>query len=114
MLPFFREASHKKSPCMFFLNIIFDQRFLTSLENCSSVMPFSASTCSTLKRWGSHRETSFEGLLITDDNDDDDNDDDQEVEENRIRPSQQLERVEYTQLLPPNLEVEGKIHKVWY
>ena len=63
---------------------------------------------------GSHRETSFEGLLITDDNDDDDNDDDQEVEENRIRPSQQLERVEYTQLLPPNLEVEGKIHKVWY
>ena len=98
---------------MFFLNIIFDQRFLTSLENCSSVMPFSASTCSTLKRWGSHRETSFEGLLITDDNDDDDNDDDQEVEENRIRPSQQLERVEYTQLLPPNLEVEGKIHKVW-
>ena len=78
------------------------------------MMPFSASTCSTLKRWESHRETSFEGLLITDDNDDDDNDDDQEVEENRIRPSQQLERVEYTQLLPPNLEVEGKIHKVWY
>jgi len=36
-----------------------------------------------------------------------------EVEENRIRPSQQLERVEYTQLLPPNLEVEGKIHKVY-
>ena len=115
MVPFFREASHKKSPCnMFFLNIIFDHCFLTSLENCSSVMPFSASTCSTLKRWGSHRETSFEGLLITDDNDDDDNDDDQEVEENRIRPSQQLERVEYTQLLPPNLEVERKIHKVWY
>ena len=38
--------------------------------------------------------------------------DDQEVEENRIRPSQQLERVEYTQLLPPDLEVDGKVHKV--
>lgn len=60
-----------------------------------------------LEKVGESPETSFEGLLITDDNDDD-----QEVEENRIRPSQQLERVEYTQLLPPNLEVEGKIHKV--
>ena len=39
-------------------------------------------------------------------------DDDQEVEENRIRASQQLERVEYTQLLPPDLQVDGKVHKV--
>jgi len=36
-----------------------------------------------------------------------------EVEENRIQASQQLERVEYTQLLPPNLQVDGKVHKVY-
>ena len=41
-----------------------------------------------------------------------DDDYDQEVEENRIRASQQLERVEYTQLLPPDLQVDGKVHKV--
>ena len=40
-------------------------------------------------------------------------DENQEVEENRIRASQQLERVEYTQLLPPHLQVDGKVHKVW-
>ena len=34
------------------------------------------------------------------------------MEENRIQPSQQLERVEYTQLLPPDLQVDGKVHKV--
>ena len=34
------------------------------------------------------------------------------MEENRIRASQQLERVEYTQLLPPDLQVDGKVHKV--
>ena len=48
--------------------------------------------------------------------DDDENtnhDENQEVEENRIRASQQLERVEYTQLLPPHLQVDGKVHKVW-
>ena len=114
MLPFFREDSHKKSPCKIFsLNIIFDQRFLThqsgKLLVCDAVFGL---YMLDLEKVGESPETSFEGLLITDDNDDDDNDDDQEVEENRIRPSQQLERVEYTQLLPPNLEVEGKIHKV--
>ena len=109
MLPFFREDSHKKSPCkMFSLNIIFDQHFLThqsgKLLVCDAVFGL---YMLDLEKVGESPETSFEGLLITDDNDDD-----QEVEENRIRPSQQLERVEYTQLLPPNLEVEGKIHKV--
>ena len=93
---------------MFSLNIIFDQRFLThqsgKLLVCDAVFGL---YMLDLEKVGESPETSFEGLLITDDNDDD-----QEVEENRIRPSQQLERVEYTQLLPPNLEVEGKIHKV--
>ena len=78
MLPFFRADSHKKSPCkMFSLNIIFDQRFLThqsgKLLVCDAVFGL---YMLDLEKVGESPETSFEGLLITDDNDDDDNGDD--------------------------------------